>query len=380
MSDAALIDRLQQLQRTVLALAAPLSDAECRRQYHPDLSPLGWHVGHTIFTEDLWLHAQTPDAAEHALYQPQNSVKAGRGRRLPERTTLLDDTRKRQRANIRLLRTPPAALAGHRLMREDYLLKFLVQHHAQHIETMRMVLTQRQLALGAKHNHDDSGLKQAAPVRRDCARIEAGEYEIGGRDNWSFDNELPRHRRRMKTFSIRRGAVTNAEYLGFIESGGYRDDAHWDAAGLRWRRTAACTAPDGWLRGRDGWLEADCDGVRPLAPGAPVRGLSHFEARAFSRYAGARLPCEYEWETACAQGCLDDGGQAWEWCANAFHPYAGFRAFPYDEYSAPWFDGAHYTLRGASAFSEADCRRPSFRNFHTPGKRHIFAGLRLAFD
>jgi len=379
-TDAALTDRLRQLQRRVLSLAAPLSDAELRRQYHPDLSPLGWHVGHTIFTEDLWLHPQTLDAAEHALYQPQNSVKAGRGRRLPARAALLDETRERQRANIRLLQSPPETLAGHRLMRDGYLLKFLVQHHAQHIETMRMVLTQRQLALGAAHHRDGGGLERGAAVRRDCARIEAGAYQIGGRDNWSFDNELPRHRRRMKTFSIRRAAVTNAEYLGFIESGGYRNDAHWDADGLRWRRAAACAAPDGWLRGRGGWFEANCDGVRPLAPGAPVRGLSHYEARAFSRYAGARLPCEYEWETACAQNCLDDHGQAWEWCANAFHPYAGFRAFPYDEYSAAWFDGAHYTLRGASAFSEADCRRPSFRNFHTPGKRHIFAGLRLAFD
>ncbi len=379
MNNPGLVGRLQQLQQILLSLTAPLSDAECRRQYHADLSPVGWHVGHAIFIEDLWLHEETLNAGERSLYLPENNVKAGRGPRLPDKETLLDETRRRQRANIRLLKAPPDALAGHPLMKDGYLLKFLVQHHAQHIETMRMALTQRQLALCREHDHV-GGLAQAAPVHRRAMRVEAGEYEIGGRDNWSFDNELPRHDRKMKGFSIHRAAVTNAEYLGFIESGGYRKDAHWDAAGLRWRRAAACQAPDGWLRGRDGWFEATCDGVRVLAPDAPVHGLSHFEARAFSRYADARLPCEYEWETACAQGCFDNDGQAWEWCANAFHPYDGFRAFPYNEYSAPWFDGAHYTLRGASAFSETDCKRPSFRNFHAPDKRHIFAGLRLAFD
>ncbi len=371
-----LVRRLRRLQETILALIAPLGDAECREQYHVDLSPIGWHVGHTIFVEDFWLHKETLRDGEHALYVPENSIKAERGARLPEKIALVDDARRRQRANVRLLQTPHKQPAG----TDDYLLKFLVQHHAQHVETMRMVLTQRQLRLCRQRDHA-RGLTQAAPVRREAVHVAAGEYEIGGVDDWSFDNELPRHGKRMKSFAIARDAVANAEYLGFIEDGGYRRDRHWDAAGLRWRRALGCRAPDGWRRARDGgWFEITCFGARALDPEAPVRGLSHFEARAFSRYAGARLPCEYEWETAGAQGLLDKNTQAWEWCANAFHPYEGFRAFPYDEYSTPWFDGAHYVLRGASAFSEGDCTRLSFRNFHTPEKRHIFSGLRLAFD
>ena len=376
MNDPALVRRLRQLQETILALVAPLSDAECRRQYHAGLSPIGWHLGHTIFVEDFWLHQETLRDEEHALYVPQNSTKAERGARLPAKAALVGGVRKRQCANVRLLQMPrqPRPAAG------DYLLKFLVQHHAQHVETMRMVLTQRQLSLYRKRDRA-GGLAQAAPVKREAARVEAGEYRIGGLDDWSFDNELPRHGKKIKSFAIARRAVSNAEYLGFIEDGGYRQDGHWDAAGLRWRRAAGCQAPDGWQRGRDGgWFEITCFGARALDAEAPVRGISHFEARAFSRYAGARLPCEYEWEAAGTQGLLDENTQAWEWCANVFHPYDGFRAFPYDEYSTPWFDGAHYVLRGASAFGEGDCARPSFRNFHTPEKRHIFAGLRLAYD
>ena len=110
-----------------------------------------------------------------------------------------------------------------------------------------------------------------------------------------------------------------------------------------------------------------------------MHGLSRFEAAAFARWAGGALPHEYQWEVARRRGVLDGVGAAWEWCANAFHPYPGFRAYPYREYSAPWYDGRHFALRGGGRYTEPEIKRASFRNYYTADCRHIFAGVRLLY-
>ena len=134
-------------------------------------------------------------------------------------------------------------------------------------------------------------------------------------------------------------------------------------------------------------VKAVKEGAADIDPDVPVSGLNWYEADAYAHYAGARLPHEIEWESAMkteggkgATELWDTTGQAWEWCANTFYPYDGFKAFPYSRYSTPWFDDQHFTLRGSSPFTGEATRRPSFRNFYQPGKRHIFAGLRLASD
>lgn len=124
----------------------------------------------------------------------------------------------------------------------------------------------------------------------------------------------------------------------------------------------------------------DETGTRDLAADDPVSGVNHHEASAFARWAGARLPHEYEWESAARRRLLERSGAVWEWCANVFHPYIGFAAFPYEGYSVPYFDGRHFTLRGGSRLTQAPIRRPTFRNYYTAEKRHICAGIRLVFD
>lgn len=180
---------------------------------------------------------------------------------------------------------------------------------------------------------------------------------------------------------LARRPATNAEFLGFMEDGGYRRAELWEPEGWRRRGAEGLAHPGHWREAPDGgWYEIAGPGERALETDAPVRGLSRYEAHAFAVWAGGRLPHEYEWEAAARAGLLEGVGDAWEWCANPFHPYPGFRAFPYERYSTPWFDGRHYTLRGAGPHTRDAVRRPGFRNFYVPETRYLFAGVRPAYD
>ncbi len=381
--------RFAEMQNALRELIAPLDEQDCRAQFHPSLSPLGWHLGHATFIENYWLREallgdDRATAPVRELYLPQNARKFARGGRLPPKSTLLRDCLLKQRDNLALLEDPPPALAAHRLMQNGYLLKFLVQHHAMHLETMQMALTERQLRKRARGYRPQQRLEPVA-VRLQPVACDGGECEIGGAGPWCFDNELPRHRKTLPAFALNATPATNAEFLGFITSGGYRNAAWWDAEGLQWLRQTGARAPHHWLSDDAGaWHGADGRGCHDLGADDPVHGLSRHEACAFARYAGARLPHESEWEAAHAQapadGRIRPNGQAWEWCDNAFHPYPGFKPFPYDEYSTPWFNNAHYSLRGHSRHTPDVLRRTTFRNFHTADKRHIFAGVRVALD
>jgi len=317
----------------------------------------------------------------HGLYIPELSPKAERGPALPPKERLLRQVTREQADNLRLLDSRPGKLPADPLLVDDYLQRFLIQHHGQHIETMHMVLCHRR-----QQRHTTGGFRSRRRLRPAEPRLE-GEtlpfrhHRVGGSLPIAFDNELPMQTVALGDCRIARRPVSNAEYLGFMEDGGYREPRYWSDAGWAWCQAQGVMHPEHWRRDQQGWWYGiSGSGPHELAADAPVYGISHYEAEACARWAGGRLPHEWEWEVACRLGLIASVGQAWEWCANPFFPYPGFTAFPYAEYSAPWFDGQHYSLRGASSATLADVRRPSFRNFHTADKRHVFAGLRLTID
>jgi len=374
------LGRLAELQRATLSLLGRHDDDTCRRQHHPELSPISWHVGHCAFVETYWLRERLRGEGllgpeHHALYFPENTPKSRRAPRLPARAELAGWVETLHADNRRAWREMLAD-GTDPLLQDGYLLLFVLQHYCQHLETLRMLL--RQL-LPADAPPAPGGGGPAAPPAR-FVEIPAGRHRVGTDDHpGAYDNELPPRELELPSFSIAARPVSNAGYLGFLRDGGYHDERLWTAAGREWLRRTGAVAPGHWVRAGDGgWLLADADGLHAFDPAAPVAGLSLHEARAFARWAGCRLPHEYEWEAACRAGVLEDVGRAWEWCGNAFHPYPGFRAFPYDGYSTPWFDGTHYVLRGASGHTEPEIRRPGFRNFYQADQRHMFAGLRLA--
>jgi len=383
-TDKTLLAELELAQSLLLALVEDSGDDDYRRQFHPDLSPLGWHLGHCVYVECHWLHERLRgDASVTApiasLYMPPTTPKPERGALLPPRPALLTWARELQDFNRHYLENLPAALAGHELLADDYLLHFLVQHHGQHYETMLMVLTQQALQAPAGDFEPAVPLVARAP---DEGRVEmpGGHYRIGGEPPVAFDNEVPPQHAELGPFAIGIRPVSNAGYLAFMEDGGYRRGDLWDEAGRAWLQDSGAQCPDHWRRSRAGhWYGVGNRGPYELAPDEPVLGISHHEASAFAHWAGARLPHEYQWEAACRSGRLEQTGRAWEWCANSFHPYEGYTPFPYDDYSQPWFDGGHYSLRGGSLHTRPAVKRPSFRNFYQADKRHVFAGLRLAW-
>ncbi|WP_018232276.1 SUMF1/EgtB/PvdO family nonheme iron enzyme [Thioalkalivibrio thiocyanodenitrificans] len=378
------LTRLRAVQRRMRALIEPLDDDGYRLQFHPDLSPLGWHLGHCTFIENHWLRTvvlgdDRLTSPLHDYYTPERNPKPRRGPQLPDKARLLEEVSRQQDDNVLLLSGMAEALPAHPLLEDEYLERFLIQHHCQHYETMLMVLNQRMLAGPAGAFRPETHLfSDPAPVAH--THVPGGDFSVGGEPPQALDNELPAHRVQLSAFELSTRPVTNAQYLHFMERGGYRDPALWDAPGSAWLAEHPVRAPDHWRQDKEGaWYGIDENGPHDLDPGAPVHGLSRHEARAYACFAGARLPHEHEWEAACRLGLMQDSGHVWEWCENAFYPYRGFRASPYEAYSLPWFDGQHFTLRGGSRHTRRDVRRCSFRNFHTPDKKYVFAGIRLAW-
>ena len=382
MLSVAPLARLEALQARLCEAIAAVDDETCRAQFHPVLSPLGWHLRHCAFIEALWIREVAQGDASltaplHDLYLPWRAPKERRGGQLLERDALLQWTRGVMAENLDRLAALLDEDGAGAPLDGGYIADFLINHHAQHIETAAMVLTERALARGA----GDLMVATPAARRPDPAwrQVAAGTFRIGRDGGFGFDNESPALRISLSEFSIAAHPVTNAEYLAFMADGGYETPAWWHDSGWAWREEVDCGHPHHWRGGANGaWVAFGPNGPAALDGAAAVYGLSRFEAGAFARWAGARLPHEYEWEAARRLGLLDGVGGAWEWCANPFHPYPGFQVFPYREYSAPWYDGRHFVLRGGGPHTEPEIKRPAFRNFYTADRRHIFAGLRLA--
>jgi len=380
-----LLVELQDLQHEVLSIIQLLSNDIYHLQFHPDLSPLGWHLGHCIYTESFWireklLNQESIDDALKSLYVPELSDKQSRSSALPDKAELINWAMAIQKENCSLLESALSSNNEHQLLKDNYLIYFLIQHYSQHIETMHMVLTEIQLQ---HSSHDFMKTKEFKPIKltSNFHIIETSNYTVGSELNYSYDNEQPVQTIKLDSFKIATKPVSNSEYFQFICEGGYSEKKYWSADGWEWITKTEYKHPHHWrINNKSFFYGIDHDGAYSLKKNDPVHGLSYFEAEAFATWCGARLPHEYEWEVAAKNGVLQNSAIVWEWCQNTFHPYSGFSAYPYDGYSAPYFDNKHYVLRGGSQYTKKLINRSSFRNYYSADKRHIFAGIRLVFD
>jgi ergothioneine biosynthesis protein EgtB len=379
----ALAADLRACRAATLALFGRIGPELFKRQLHPLYSPLGWHLGHIAFTEALWLldggRGVTSPALAHAFAVGglAKSERVG----IPDAPDVLDYVARVRQATLIRLADPAAAI-------DLALWRFVLQHEALHAETATFLhaLATREAALGT-----------ATPDPRplDYVAVPGGLAAIGHDGGAALDNERDAHAVELGAFRLARHPVTQAQFAAFMAAGGYRRRELWSEAGWAWRAAERVEHPLHWTAN---------------APDHPVAGVSAHEAEAFCRWAGARLPTEFEWEHAArglvvtansgnlggvqcgttsvgrfAEGRSADGaddlfGNVWEWTASDFAPYPGFRAWPYEEYSQKWFDGRHRVLRGGSWATRSFALRRSFRNWYVPETRQIFAGFRPARD
>jgi len=406
-----LAERYRAVRAASEALTEPLTAEDCSLQSMEDASPVKWHLAHTSwFFETLVLEAAEPDAPAfdpsfrvlfNSYYESVGERYSRPRRGLLSRPGLDEVVEYRRHVDRRVL----ALLAAGPAPQRDAVIELGLHHEQQHQE---LILTDVKHALSFnpwrpayRDASPSTGAK--APTLR-WLGFEPGLREIGhAGDGFAFDNEGPRHRVFVEAFQLASRPVTNGEYLEFMGDGGYERPELWLADGWDRLQRETWKAPLYWERADARWTSLTLSGRHPVDPEEPVDHVSAYEADAFARWAGGRLPTEAEWETA-AEGPIDgnfvesgqlqprpspdaDGrpaalfGDVWEWTASAYAPYPGFRPMtgPLGEYNGKFMSN-QLVLRGGSCATPTAHIRRSYRNFFHPHQRWQFSGIRLARD
>jgi ergothioneine biosynthesis protein EgtB len=398
------VREFEQVRQRSVHLAEPLSPEDCCAQSMPDASPIKWHLAHTTWFFETFI--LEPREAGYRPFHPAfrvlfNSYYNGVGDKHPRaqrglltRPSFDEVLAWRHDVDARIARLLQAAPQDRAL---SALVELGLQHEQQHQELiltdLKHLLAQNPLYPAYLGSQLPESCAAAALAWLD---FDGGLAEIGhGGAGFCFDNELPRHREYVAPFQLASRLATNAEYLEFVEAGGYRDPALWLSEGWDLVRSGALQQPFYWRELDGQWMEFTLHGLQPLDPARPVTHVSLYEADAYARWRGARLPLESEWEFAArdvAIACGDlhpraagsDGlsqmfGECWQWTASSYAPYPGYApaAGALGEYNGKFMIN-QYVLRGSSCATPHGHARASYRNFFPAGARWQFSGIRLA--
>jgi len=402
-----------------LSLARTLSPERLLGPMLPIVNPPLWELGHVAWFQERWVlrrEGLPPLRADaDALY---DSMAVAHDRRWGLPLPTLEATRDYLgEVEARVLQRLAAGTA------DPYFVELTVFHEDMHWEAM--AFSRQTLGWPAPPSGPGGAAEGGGDLPGD-AHVPGGSFLLGASPGagFAFDNEKWAHPVELAPFSISRAPVTQARFAAFVEDGGYRRRDLWSEGGWRWREAAGAERPACWERREGGWVRRDFERWVPLEPHRPAVHVCFFEAEAYCRWAGRRLPTEAEWEAAAsgepgpggrlgparrrfpwgdeapdparahldgralhaldvgalpagdsAFGCRQMTGNVWEWTASDFLPYPGFEPDPYREYSMPWF-GTHKVTRGGSFATPGRLLRNTWRNFYTPDRRDPWVGFR----
>jgi gamma-glutamyl hercynylcysteine S-oxide synthase len=424
-----LAEKLAEARERTRLLLRNVSDTDLAKQHDPIMSPLIWDYGHIGNYEELWLlqRAFGKGLSNRDLYDVYDASLTPRSER--PSLAMLD----RASADLYLDAVREAVLAAlgtanldgeDPLLKDGFVYHMILQHEYQHNETMLQTL---QLMDGEGYRPSPSVEHPAgSPPSEEMVHVPGGPFVMGTDDRaWALDNERGAHEVEIPGFNLDATPVTNRAYIEFVEDGGYERAELWDPEGWAWIKKENISAPKHWYQAEPhSWWTQRFGFDEPLSPDTPVVHVSWYEADAYARWTGKRLPTEAEWEKAAswdpetgtkrlfpwgdeapdgsranleqlafsaaevgaypagasACGALGMIGDVWEWTATDFHAYPGFESFPYREYSEVFFDDGYKVLRGGSWATRSGAIRNTFRNWDFPIRRQLFVGFRCACD
>jgi iron(II)-dependent oxidoreductase len=402
-----------------LELALDLDDVQWMGPRLAIVNPMRWEIGHVAWFQELWTlrrehGAPSARADADTLY---DSMRVAHDTRwdlpLPDRPTTLaymSDVLERSLA--------AASRSGD--LYYHWLALFHEDMHDEALTYTRQTLAypEPRFAASAQLAADERAQAMSAGPLPGDVEVPGARFDLGatGREAFVFDNEKWAHPVDVRTFRIARAPVTNEDFARFVDAGGYETREWWTDEGWRWRTAAGARHPVYWQRAEREWRLRRYDRVEPLPPHRPVIHVAWFEADAYCRWAGRRLPTEAEWELAAstpdkrrfpwgddpptaahanldgrhggpidvaalpssdsAYGCRQMIGNVWEWTSSDFGPFPGFVIDPYKEYSEPWFASPHKVLRGGCWATRARMLRNTWRNFYPPARRDVLSGFR----
>ena len=399
-------ESLQSCRTETLALFTTVEDAIFCRQLHPEFSPVGWHLGHIAFTEAYWILEQLqgfePIFSEYRQLFAADGLPKTERQKLPNFQIIEEYLQVVRDKVLDYLAIAP-------LEEQERLWWWLIQHETQHQETIALLLQLSRFQSGNFPKIARNPMRSTSGQSSAMITIPPGEFLMGCDRVQAQDNERTTQKIYLDSYQIDTYPVTCSEYQCFIEKGGYDDPKHWSKEGWQWKQENLITQPLYWIASEE-------------YSDHPVYGVSWYEAQAYAKFIGKRLPSEAEWEKAAswdethqqqrlypwgealpdinrcnygnqisqttpvthyaqnksAYGCQDMLGNVWEWTDSWFCPYPNFQSYPYPGYSQIYFDQQHRVLRGGSWATGTWGLRNSFRNWYHPWVRQILAGFRCA--